>query len=76
MERKQRFTIVMWLAEGKWFPLPVIHCLFSIRLGSWSIWQSGQAGLFDVSHMGEVLFEGRMHLKNINYILTNDFKHV
>lgn len=31
------------------------------------------AGLFDVSHMGEFLFKGRDALKNLNYILTNDF---
>ncbi|MDR1724344.1 MAG: glycine cleavage system aminomethyltransferase GcvT [Tannerella sp.] len=31
------------------------------------------AGLFDVSHMGEVVFTGADALKNLNYILTNDF---
>ena len=31
------------------------------------------AGLFDVSHMGEVVLSGRDALKNLNYILTNDF---
>ncbi|MDR2916933.1 MAG: glycine cleavage system aminomethyltransferase GcvT [Tannerella sp.] len=31
------------------------------------------AGLFDVSHMGEVVFSGKDALKNLNYILTNDF---
>jgi aminomethyltransferase len=31
------------------------------------------AGLFDVSHMGEIMFHGRDALKNLNYILTNDF---
>jgi aminomethyltransferase len=31
------------------------------------------AGLFDVSHMGEVLFKGQDALKNLNYLLTNDF---
>lgn len=31
------------------------------------------AGLFDVSHMGEVLFEGPDALINLNYLLTNDF---
>ena len=35
-----------------------------------------QAGLFDVSHMGEVVFEGPDALKNINYILTNDFTNM
>lgn len=32
-----------------------------------------RAGLFDVSHMGEVLFTGRDALKNLNYLFTNDF---
>ncbi|NLC78338.1 MAG: glycine cleavage system aminomethyltransferase GcvT, partial [Ruminococcaceae bacterium] len=31
------------------------------------------AGLFDVSHMGEVLYEGRDALNNLNSLLTNDF---
>ncbi|MDR3266083.1 MAG: glycine cleavage system aminomethyltransferase GcvT [Tannerella sp.] len=31
------------------------------------------AGLFDVSHMGEIIFEGKEALKNLNYMLTNDF---
>ena len=31
------------------------------------------AGLFDVSHMGEVAFSGSDALKNLNYLLTNDF---
>jgi aminomethyltransferase len=31
------------------------------------------AGLFDVSHMGEIMFSGKDALKNLNYILTNDF---
>ena len=32
-----------------------------------------KAGLFDVSHMGEVLFEGKDALQNLNNLLTNDF---
>lgn len=31
------------------------------------------AGLFDVSHMGEILFSGKDALKNLQYMLTNDF---
>ncbi len=30
-------------------------------------------GLFDVSHMGEILFEGPDALQNLQHILTNDF---
>lgn len=33
-----------------------------------------QAGLFDISHMGEVIFEGKDALANIQKILTNDFQ--
>lgn len=35
-----------------------------------------KAGLFDVSHMGEVIFKGPDALKNLNYILTNDFSNM
>ena len=31
------------------------------------------AGLFDVSHMGEIVFSGPDALANLNYLLTNDF---
>ena len=30
-------------------------------------------GLFDVSHMGEILCQGKDALKNLNYLLTNDY---
>lgn len=30
-------------------------------------------GLFDVSHMGEIICKGQDALKNINFLLTNDF---
>lgn len=32
-----------------------------------------KAGLFDVSHMGEFLLKGNDALKNLNYLLTNDY---
>ncbi len=32
-----------------------------------------QAGLFDVSHMGEMLFTGETALATLNHLLTNDF---
>ncbi len=32
-----------------------------------------KCGLFDVSHMGEVVFEGPDALKNLNRIVTNDY---
>ncbi|MEG1758165.1 MAG: glycine cleavage system aminomethyltransferase GcvT [Oscillospiraceae bacterium] len=35
-----------------------------------------KAGLFDVSHMGEVMFEGRDALANLNLMLTNDYTNM
>ena len=35
-----------------------------------------QAGLFDVSHMGEVILEGPDALSNLNHLLTNDFSNM
>ena len=34
------------------------------------------AGMFDVSHMGEILCEGPDALDNLNMILTNDFTNM
>ena len=34
------------------------------------------AGLFDVSHMGEITFKGKGALKSLNHILTNDFTNM
>lgn len=35
-----------------------------------------QVGLFDVSHMGEVVYEGKDALANLHYLLTNDFSNL
>lgn len=35
-----------------------------------------QAGLFDVSHMGEILCEGKDALKNLQMLLTNSFENM
>lgn len=35
-----------------------------------------QAGLFDVSHMGEILCEGKDALKNLQMLLTNNFDNM
>ncbi len=35
-----------------------------------------QAGLFDVSHMGEITLSGKDALQNVNYLLTNDYDHM
>ncbi len=34
------------------------------------------AGLFDVSHMGEILCEGKDALDNLQHLLTNDFRNM
>ena len=34
------------------------------------------AGLFDVSHMGELVFTGPDALRNLNHMLTNDFTNM
>ena len=36
----------------------------------------GGAGLFDVSHMGEVILEGPDAVNNLNFLLTNDFSRM
>lgn len=35
-----------------------------------------KVGIFDVSHMGEVMFSGKDALKNINFLFTNDFTNM
>lgn len=35
-----------------------------------------QVGVFDVSHMGEVVYEGKDALANLQYLLTNDFSNL
>ena len=35
-----------------------------------------QAGLFDVSHMGEILCEGKDALRNLQMLLTNNFENM
>lgn len=34
------------------------------------------AGLFDTSHMGELILQGRDALKNLNRLMTNDFRRL
>ncbi len=35
-----------------------------------------KVGIFDVSHMGEAILEGKDALANLNYIMTNDFTNL
>ena len=46
------------------YPAGVIHEHMAVR---------ERAGLFDVSHMGEVLFEGEGALASLNRLMANDF---
>jgi aminomethyltransferase len=36
----------------------------------------GKAGLFDVSHMGELILEGPDALANLQYLVTNDYRNL
>ena len=46
------------------YPTGVIAEHMAVRTG---------VGIFDVSHMGEILYKGKDALANLNYVLTNDF---
>ncbi|MBN2693176.1 glycine cleavage system aminomethyltransferase GcvT [bacterium] len=35
-------------------------------------WVRSEAGVFDVSHMGEITIKGKDALKQVNYLITND----
>lgn len=61
--------------EGRMCPLRATCCRCSIpRVSSASTWAVRQAcGLFDVSHMGEVLYKGPDALANLQKLFTNDF---
>ena len=60
---------------GRWCRLPDISCRCSTGPESLrNTWLCRTAcGLFDVSHMGEILCEGEGALDNLNHLLTNDF---
>ncbi|MBQ1506019.1 MAG: glycine cleavage system aminomethyltransferase GcvT [Erysipelotrichales bacterium] len=49
------------------YPSGVIAEHMAVRTG---------AGIFDVSHMGEILYKGKDALANLNYVLTNDFTNL
>jgi len=78
MERKTALYDCHVAAEGKIVPfagylLPVQYKLGVIKE---HMAVRTAVGLFDVSHMGEVTFKGKDALKNLNYLLTNDFTNM
>lgn len=65
----------MWQRAARWSPSLATCCLCSMEpASSKSTWPSAsRAGLFDVSHMGEILFTGPTALDTLNHLLTNDY---
>jgi len=75
MEKKTPLYDCHVAAGGK--IVPFAGYLLPIQYGSGVIKEHmavrTQAGLFDVSHMGEVTIKGEDALSNLNHLLTNDF---
>ena len=74
MEKKTPLYDCHLAAGGK--PVPFAGYLLPIQYATGIITEHmavrKQAGLFDVSHMGEVIYSGRDAVKNLNHLLTND----
>ena len=75
MERKTPLSDVHVEEGGK--IVPFAGYLLPVQYGTGVIQEHmavrQQAGLFDVSHMGEILFTGPTALDTINHLLTNDY---
>lgn len=75
MERKTPLYDVHVAEGGK--IVPFAGYLLPVQYGAGVIQEHmavrQQAGLFDVSHMGEILFTGPTALDTINHLLTNDY---
>ena len=75
MERKTPLYDVHVAEGGK--IVPFAGYLLPVQYGTGVIQEHmavrQQAGLFDVSHMGEILFTGPTALDTINHLLTNDY---
>ena len=75
MERKTPLYETHMAAGGR--IVPFAGYLLPVQYGTGVIAEHmavrQKAGLFDVSHMGEVIFKGPDALQNLNRILTNDF---
>lgn len=78
MERKTPLYDVHVEEGGK--IVPFAGYLLPVQYGSGVIKEHmavrEQAGLFDVSHMGEVLFTGPTALATLNHLLTNDYSNM
>lgn len=78
MERKTPLYDVHVEEGGK--IVPFAGYLLPVQYGSGVIKEHmavrEQAGLFDVSHMGEVLFTGPTALDTLNHLLTNDYSNM
>lgn len=65
----------MWQRAARWSPFA--GYLLPVQYGTGVIQEHmavrQQAGLFDVSHMGEILFTGPTALDTLNHLLTNDY---
>lgn len=75
MERKTPLYDIHVAEGGK--IVPFAGYLLPVQYGSGVIKEHmavrQQAGLFDVSHMGEILFTGPTALASLNHLLTNDY---
>lgn len=78
MERKTPLYDVHVAEGGK--IVPFAGYLLPVQYGTGVIKEHmavrQQAGLFDVSHMGEILFTGPTALDTLNHLLTNDYTNM
>lgn len=75
MEKKTPLYDVHLAAEGKIVPFAgyLLPIEYPTGLMKEHLAVRNACGLFDVSHMGEVLFEGPGALATLNHLMTNDF---
>lgn len=78
MERKTPLYEVHVAAGGKIVPFAGYLLPVQYRTGVIAEHMAvrTKAGLFDVSHMGEVLYTGKDALQNLNMLMTNDFTNM
>lgn len=64
----------MWRAAARSFPSPVsAPGAYGTGVIAEHMAVRTKCGLFDVSHMGEIILKGPDALKNLNNLLTNDY---
>ena len=75
MERKTPLYDVHTAEGGKMVPFAgyLLPVQYKTGVVSEHMAVRTKAGLFDVSHMGEIRFTGKTALNSLNHILTNDF---